>query len=218
MSETLQLLEKLNSFYAGAFAQLVTYTVGVLAFIGILIPFGIAAFQNRQMKRDQNSLSNQIASELTEARIQLTKEFEEQFAARETKLQEQLKAMKQEIAKEVEKIDDLAMARSLHLQAAANLNTRPGSSTFDCLSAIPQYGASSDERNLIAILRLLESSLPLTTLEDFNLYEIDEVGEDAIKYLQKLNQHGRYAQEISLLKRSLAEAKVRKPDELAKSS
>lgn len=212
MSETLQILEKLNSFYSGAFAQLITYTVGVLAFIGILIPFGIATFQNRQMKRDQTTLSAHIALELAAAREQLSKEITEQISNREMKLQEQIKAMRQEIAREVKKIDSLASARTLHLQAAANLKSHPGKSTFDCLSAIPEYGDSGDERNLIAVLRLLESSVQKTTAEDFKNLSLEAARDGAIKVLEKLNQGGRYTQEIETLNRALAKAKERNPE------
>lgn len=210
MSETLQILEKLNSLYSGAFSQLVTYTVGVLAFVGILIPLGIASFQNRQMKRDQAALSREIASSLAEARVQLFKEIEDQMTIREAKVQQLVADVKAEINLQVSKIDRAAMARSLHLQASASLATSPGSSTHDCLCAISEYVACSDERNLISVLRLLDSSLPKTDAAAFKLFDSEDASKNALKAIETLNTNGRYSQELKALRTGLADAKERR--------
>ena len=115
MSETLQILEKLNTFYSGAFTQLITYTVGILAFIGIVIPFAIATFQNKQLKKDQTSLSNQIANELIAAKEEMKREIEEQMSKRGEGLRKLVLETKNVIDSEIRNFDRLAFARCSEL-------------------------------------------------------------------------------------------------------
>ncbi len=39
--DTLQVLEKVNSFYTNSFSQLITITIAILAFSGIILPIVI---------------------------------------------------------------------------------------------------------------------------------------------------------------------------------
>jgi len=67
MSETLQILEKLNSLYSGAITQLISYTIGVLAFVGIVIPALMGILQSRQLKRDHAALTTYIENQISAA-------------------------------------------------------------------------------------------------------------------------------------------------------
>jgi hypothetical protein len=42
MADAFAILERVNALYSTAFSQLIAYTVGVIAFIGVLVPIGIA--------------------------------------------------------------------------------------------------------------------------------------------------------------------------------
>jgi hypothetical protein len=209
MSETLQILEKLNTFYSGAFTQLITYTVGVLAFIGIVIPFAIATFQNRQMKKDQNSLSVQIGLELTVAKEDLKREIEELMSKREENLHQLVIEAKKEIDIEIKKIDGLAEARALHLQALSMVKTSPAASAFDALTAAAGYAKNKDERNLMAALRVFEDAIQTVQKEDFDQLDIDKACNETVESIDKLNANGRYAEDIKSLMRQIAEAKKR---------
>lgn len=209
MSETLQILEKLNTFYSGAFTQLITYTVGILAFIGIVIPFAIATFQNKQLKKDQTSLSNQIANELIAAKEEMKREIEEQMSKREEGLRKLVLETKNEIDSEIRKFDRLAFARSVHLQARSLLVDYPASAAFDALNAAKHYATYKDEQNLISSLALFKEAIPKVCKTDFDDYDIKKACDDAVKSIEKLNEHGRYTQELKFIKQSVVEAEKR---------
>jgi hypothetical protein len=211
MSETLQILEKLNTFYSGAFTQLITYTVGILAFIGIVIPFAIASFQNRQLKNDQHSLSSQISAELAAAKDELNREIEEQMSKREEKLHQLVVETKSEIGLEIRKIDELALARSLHLQANSMADIDSAKSAADALAAAKGYAKYKDELNLIAVLHVFKSSIVQVNNENFDQYELDKKSNEAVESIEKLNQNGRYEADIKSIRREIAEAKKRDP-------
>ena len=61
MDSTLEILEKVNAFYIGAFDQLIILTVSVLAFCGVLVPILISTYQNKQLKLQQEALERLIA-------------------------------------------------------------------------------------------------------------------------------------------------------------
>lgn len=210
MSETLQILEKLNSFYAGAFGQLVTYTVGILALVGVLIPTAIASFQNRQLKRDQNALSAQISAELLAAKTHLNAKLAEEIAMSEAKLKEFVGTTRAEIAEEITKIDELAKGRALHLQALTTRENSPSSSVFDCLSAVPSYVKGGDERNLRAVLIIFEDECARVYEDDFKILDIEDAKTLAVESLKPLNTTGRYTQDIRMINVLTAEAKQRK--------
>lgn len=203
----MQILEKLNSFYSGAFGQLITYTVGVLALVGVLVPAGIAAFQNRQLKRDQAALSAQISAELLTAKTELSAQFAKEIAAREEELRKLVQDAKQELGKEIKKIDELAIGRSLHLQALTAGRESPGTAVHDSLEAIRAYVRGGDERNLRAVLRIFEEAIEKVDQSDFKPFDLDECATSALEALKELNQAGRYADDMRMIRLKLDEAK-----------
>lgn len=209
MSETLQILEKLNTFYSGAFTQLITYTVGILAFIGIVIPFAIASFQNRQLKKDQHSLSTQISTELIASKEDLKREIEEQISKREEKLRQLVVEVKKDIELEITRIDDLAMARALHLQANTTILSDPASAAYDALNAAHLYAKNKNEQNLMPVIRLFEDAIRKTNKQKFDQFDFDKACNEAIESIKKLNANGRYVDEIRSIKRQVVEAKKR---------
>ncbi len=64
MNDYLEIITKVNSFYTGAFSQLVIYTAALLAFVGILIPIIIQFYQNRAVKLEKENLEHHL-TELT---------------------------------------------------------------------------------------------------------------------------------------------------------
>lgn len=107
MPDALQILEQVNSFYSDAFTQLIAFTVGLLALVGVLMPMGIAAYQNRQLKHDQKTLNEKIENELLAARLALSEQLAKNLATRDEALKALIETTKLEIAEEVRKIDEL---------------------------------------------------------------------------------------------------------------
>lgn len=211
MSETLQILEKLNSLYSGAFSQLIAYTVGVFSLVGLFVPLSIASFQNRQLRRDHTALSAHIEAEMDAARTLLSEEIGKQLKEAEQRMHELLSETRKDIDAEIKKMDGLAMARSLHLQARSSANEWPGSALYDCFSAIPLYVAAKDERNLRATLGSIELVISRVRSEDFQMHELDKAFGNAIDALKTLNETGRYEEDIDKLRMGMTKAKAFKP-------
>ena len=210
MSETIQILEKVNAFYVGAFSQLVTFTVGLLALVGVLIPIGIASYQNRQMKRDQKVLTERIENELNAVRVALSEQIAKDISEKEAAIKLLIDEAKKEISHQLEKIDELAIARSFHLQAISHYRTSPASGASDCLASVRAYAKGGDEQNLRAIISIWGECIENVTEEDFKVFDLAEDSQKTIEALTELNGNGRYVEDIRSIKRGIEEAKTRK--------
>jgi hypothetical protein len=212
MSEAMQILEQVNSFYSGAFTQLITFTVSLLAVVGVLMPLGIAAYQNRQLKHDQKTLNDRIDNELSAARLALSEQLAKDLVTRDEVLKSLIEKTKSEIAQEVKKIDELATARSLHLQALANRESTPAFATYDSLMAVSSYARNGDEMNLNSALTIFTDCIKKVTEDDFKNFDIEEESQSVTKALDDLNANGRYTADIREIRRGIQDAKTRKTD------
>lgn len=210
MNDTLAILEKVNAFYSGAFSQLVTFTIGLLALVGVLIPIAIAAYQNRQLKHDQRSLSDKISHDLASAKRELSEQLEKDVTTRDDELRLLIASVKSEVAKEIQKTHELAIAGTLHLQALSNYEKEPQLAAVDCLDAISSYAAGGDERNLQAVITIFTKCIEKVTSETFKLYDFDEHARTATDALTALAANGRYTENIRSIRTGVEEARTRK--------
>jgi hypothetical protein len=75
----IEIVDKVNSFYSGAFTQLITLTVAVLAFSGIILPVLIQLIQSRTFRSEQKNLESQISKQLSAVKTELLDEVEKKF-------------------------------------------------------------------------------------------------------------------------------------------
>lgn len=209
MQEALQILERVNTFYSNAFSQLITFTVGLLAVVGVLIPIAIAAYQNRQLKHDQKSLLDKIENDLKTAKLSLSEQLAKDLVLRDEAMKTAIEDARSEMSKELKKIDSLASARSMHLQALSTQSANPGSSASDALNAAELYAQAGDERNLRAALVVWNSCIGKVSADHVRDYEIELYATGALKALETLNGGGRYHEDIRAIKHGLEEAKKR---------
>jgi hypothetical protein len=212
MSDVLQILERVNGFYSGAFSQLVTFTVGLLALVGVLVPLVIASYQNRQLKHDKKTLSDKMDNDLSALKILLSEQLAKDLAARDDAIKALIDGAKKEIAAEIEKIDALGTARSLHLQALSNQTAIPASAAYDCLSAISSYAKGNDERNLQSVLHIFKDCVEKLSADDLKTHDFEAAAEAAVKALNRLNTNRRYMEDIRDIRRGIEAAKGRKPE------
>ena len=59
--EPLDVLEKLNRFYTGAWAQLVIYVTVALALVGIVFPVATQIVQRQLLKTDERRLKDELS-------------------------------------------------------------------------------------------------------------------------------------------------------------
>ena len=64
MMDTLQLLDKVHSFYSDSFTQLITLTISILVIIGVIMPFVIQSIQVRSFKNEKKSLESLLKEEI----------------------------------------------------------------------------------------------------------------------------------------------------------
>lgn len=71
MDSTLVIVEKINSFYSSAFSQLITITVAMLAFVGIIVPILYYLYQQRLFKIEVSSIEAKMEDKLDEIKNEL---------------------------------------------------------------------------------------------------------------------------------------------------
>lgn len=218
MSETLQILEKLNSLYSGAISQVITYTVGVLAFVGILIPVLIGLLQSRQLKNDHKSLSAAITAEMQAVKVNFQAEMTRLHDENELKLKKLIEDTTKEIKVEILKSENASEGRAMHLQANSNRVHYPASACSDALSAIALYAKSGSETNIAAIFGVFNETVASINESDVQEFDLEDQSKSAITALEKLNGNGRYLRDISSIRLGVSQAKVRKPQVKAEPS
>lgn len=214
MSETLLILEKINTLYSGAIAQLITYTIGVLAFVGILVPTLIGILQSRQLTADHKILSALITSEIALAKAGLDADVELLHQENELKLKELIEATTKEIRAEILKSEKASVARSLHLQANTEHDTNPVGACSDALKALICYSESGNESNIPAVLNIFEACISKCVGEDLKNLEVNDLEvkvKEAVAALKQINDSGRYNRDIQSLQVAITQAKARKP-------
>lgn len=211
MENALSVVEKINSFYAQSFNQLITITVAFLAFIGVLVPVLITLYQARQLKNDKKELENYIQEKHSQIKEGISNEIQSFFQLERERLQNEFAALKEEI-----RLSELkAHAGLLHLQGNSNLGKGDFVGAFrDFLRAAAQYASAAQERNLQRVLRLaIEECLPKL---DYRIkepaFEIDETFQECVGKLSAININGRYDDVIKRLKLSYELACKKKPE------
>ncbi len=211
MSETLQILEKLNGLYANAFAHLIAITIGILAFAGIGFPLLISWIQNRQMKRDQNILSKQIIDSIADAEKKLREEILSEMAKEEEKLKAHVLAAKADIQVELSRMNYSHTGRVFHLQASQNSERKHHAlCIMDCGNALENYCLAKEERNVQAIIGIFRVTWDHVYEADFNnIVELEPTITRGIEALDNIDANGRYTTDVFALRKALANSKKR---------
>lgn len=218
MNDTLAILEKVHVFYSVAFSQLISYTAGVLALVGILLPTFIAIQQSRQARREKEALEALLRAQIVDARTDLTNGVEARFAEAAEAMRSDLGRVREEIERQMKRYDARARARTLHLQAnQCSDRGWHGLACVDACEAMRSYGEGEDELNLIRVVALFSDEAAKLTEADFTPAAISELDiqkafDRAIEAIGALNVNGRYSDTIKEMKSNLAAAKVRKAE------
>lgn len=207
MDETLLILEKVHSFYNTAWSQLVTYTLGLLAFVGGLIPLLIHYHQNKQFKREQETLKREIGNEVLKARDELLAGLKGQFESEEKKFVEKLKGLQENFEKKI----CTAEGRAFHIQGGNNIDEKRYKSALqDFVAAARGYLKGEDELNLQrALLVITDTCLPKVAAKEIedNPDLVNEI-EKLLGALKAADVNGRYTDTIRKIKKGLQKARV----------
>lgn len=180
----LEIIERVDSFYSASFSQLITLTLGIIAFAGVFVPILTTYYQNRKINIEKKNLEDQIKAHIEQLKEKI---------AEETK-----REMLQELARfeaKLEKASAGAIAGVLHVQANLHLGkSQYNSATNSILSGIENCILAEDELNLCrGIKMLIERCLPkLDKKEDPNLENLEVRISRLCDLISGLNANGRY--------------------------
>lgn len=213
MSETLEILEKINTFYSAAFGQLVTYTIGVLAFVGILIPCAISILQSRQFTRDQKAHLDHISSEIEKAKTVLNEQLQADVNALTKTFETQLALQEQSFTKQIKLTENSLKGRTSHLQALAHCDIFEHQyGVMSAIWAMRSYAIAKDESNLLRASEILLSAFPRLNKKDLaELNDLERELEALFGYLDELNTTGRYSDMIIEIKKGYRNSQAREP-------
>ncbi len=210
---SLQILERLNSLYTNAFNQLLIYTIGLVAFVGAVIPLIITYIQNRSFRREQQTITKELQDEAKRIREELKQNLREDLlkdiAESEKRLSDALTKKDIELTKKISNAD----AGVFHVQGTVSRQaTHYGLAVQDFTLAAAYYLIGEDELNLQRVLRSVLDMLKKVDKNELALVDkVYDTINSLIKALSAHNINGRYTDMINSIERELNEAKKREP-------
>lgn len=180
----LEILDKVNGFYSSAFSQLVTITLGLIAFIGVFVPILTTYYQSRTMRIERETLEEYFLNRIKNIRNEI-----------EVELEQKILSSLGEFEKDQERKFERVIAGVFHVQANFQIDRKSyKNATKSAISAIESCIKSKDELNLQSGIKLLlERCLPnLSAEQDIYVNELDTALTRVIKEVNSINENGRY--------------------------
>ncbi len=206
MPDPIQILERVNSFYSGAFTQLVTYTVALLAFVGVLIPILIEYIHNRTFRIEYEGTRRKLAEDLESLKVQISQDIRSTL---KKDLKKEFDGMVEQATSNLKAKVSNAHGGIFHLQGNSTVATgNYPSACHDFCRAGEFYLESQDQTDAQRVLTALATScLANMDKQDFDQ---DATLESDIKGLiasvRKHNDHGAFSDFIDKVETSLATA------------
>ena len=215
--DPIEILDKVNSFYSTAFSQLLTITIAILGFGGVVLPIILQIIQSRSFRVEQKSLENHITNEINERMKGIKAEMEKQFQEEKEKINESFKSEIEAINKKLAEQTLLARAGTFFLQGA-NYISRENYSQAACDYgyAAEMFLSGKDEINGQRALRsLIENCLPKLNSVSFEIIlNLDDSIDTLIKTLTEKNENGRFMDTINTINNLRKLAKKKTPPAL----
>lgn len=183
----------------GLYDNLITYSIGVLALVGGVVPFIINKIQNKSFKDEQESLLKKINNELEAKKEEIKNTLKEELCDYIEVENAKLEAKLTEITNNLGKQLNIAKGRSFHLQA--NNSTDPAQKIQSCMWALENYINGDDERNARSVLLIIDQSvmkLNKTYLD--NDHDPFECIKKIIELLEDNDINGRYSMNIDTIR------------------
>lgn len=200
MNDTLQILEKVNAFYSGAFAQLVTITIAIVAVSGVMLPILIQIIQSRTFRNEQKALEAKIDNEVSEKGTQLQTVVEEKFAAAKAEFDEALMKATADLKQKLSEQIVVARAGTFHIQAASEFEKQQlAFAARDFAIAGKMYFQGNDEMNGHRTLRaLIDECLPTLSANDLETVpQVERETTKLVKLLRERNKRGAFEDSIN---------------------
>lgn len=206
MQDTLAILESVNNFYSQSFSHLISITLAVLAFSGVVLPVLFGLYQKRLFKLDHKEIEASLSKRMYEILQGSVDSIDEKISIKEKHLDEKLKLA---VAKVQQDIDRIAGGLS-HVQGNKYLSEKNYVFAFESfIGASFSYIESSDDRNLQRVLRLMTGDcFPNLTANDIEHHpSVFSSYIDVVDKLKKYNKNRIYSDQIDDIERAYLKAK-----------
>ncbi|WP_160061820.1 hypothetical protein [Psychromonas sp. L1A2] len=199
MQDSLKILETVNNFYSQSFGHLITITVAVLAFSGIILPILVTIYQKRLFKLEHEVIENSLIEKMKAELEIAVKEIKAEYDEKEKILKSKLSEMEDELNRKF----DNAKGGICHVQGCSNFDQQRWFSAFESfVNASIFFIKGKDNLNLRRVTNMInENCLPNLNandiehnidtfncfekfLEDFATYDSDDVFTDQINSLR----------------------------------
>lgn len=213
MATEIDVLSALNGFYEHAFSQLVQYTVGIVALVGIILPVIATMNQWRSLKNEKEALENKIQDEIKKAKLTIRDDLTAEIKTQISSAEESLISRMEEKFKELEKKLDCAKASSFHLQG----NSHGDAGLYAlalidyCIATECYFRGDNEINGQRTLTQIIDGCLPNMNKKDFEIDEIDISLNQLKKFLETCNINDRYTDRLTSIKNNTKHAKVREP-------
>jgi hypothetical protein len=148
IDHSLEIIQKVNTFYDSAWQKLLFFITIALAVVGVIIPFFLQRTQSRQLKIDSANLKLEFSTLINKAKEDLTNEINENLAKKFKKLDDSFDLLRAEI-----------YARHFHLQGNLLDSSNKESAICSYLAAVEFYMKAKDKEAQTEMLRALVITL-----------------------------------------------------------
>jgi len=213
--DPLQILEKVNSFYSSAFSQLLTVTVIIFGFSGVILPIIWQIIQYRSFRTERKTLKSKITTDISTTTTNLKSEISDQFQKEKEQLGAYLKTEVETMNKILAEKISAAKAGTFYLQGGKNLDKKDyAAAACDFSSAANSFLIGQDERNgLKALEALVKVCIPELDSSSFeNQPDLDAEIEQLLEILASRNDYGRFTDTIKSITIGRTKAKKRSPE------
>ncbi|MCW5896360.1 MAG: hypothetical protein KIT50_12230 [Bacteroidetes bacterium] len=210
--DTLQLLDKVHGFYTDSFSQLITLTIAILGFSGLLLPIIIQFIQTRIFKVEQKALQSQISQEVQLAKAALKSELEAMFNAERNRYQEQFKEQVKSVKQSIKEQAAVAKGGNFFLQGTQNYAGQSyAQATWDYAHAARLFFEGKDDQNgQRALDILLKGCLPALDGSSFEqVADLETVLNMLLAQLEIRDENKRFYDSILAIRSKTAQAKKR---------
>jgi hypothetical protein len=201
----------INSLYSNAISQLTSYTFGVIAVVGVLMPIIVSVIQSKSLKAEKENLEKYISDEVSKIKSTLRNEISNELMLLIQSEESKLISLIEQKYKILEDKLECANARSFHLQG--NSLVAKGyyaMAVEDFCASTKGYLKGSDELNGQRTLRILiQDCLTKINKDDYESNELDESLDGLQEFLAEINQNSRYSDQLAKLGRERKTAKNR---------
>jgi hypothetical protein len=193
------ILEKVNVLYSTFLGYFLTIT-GIIAILYSLLPFILNSIQARSFEKERKRLDEEIKKDIDKLRGELNDELKNTLEVEKKKVLEELNisVAKTQASVMFNQGIRLYTDHSYHL------------STISFLDALTFALQGKDERNAKTCLRwLINETLPQLFMDSFIDEDLEIKLNISLEELRKVNQNGRYTDEIKIVQLQIKEARMK---------